>query len=490
MKIEINRHSKVPLAQQISQAFADRILSGQLKKGARLPSVRRLTAMLHVSPVTVTHALDLLESQKLITRIQGKGTFVYEDPARDEGIKGLRHMPWQVQDYIYRSQDMYYNQKPVDINFSLSTVDPDLLPTKILAESLQQLAHEEPDILGKYGEIQGDLELRRAMAQYLEEEKISVSPQEILVTNGSQQGIDLVARCFLGQNDVVITEEPTYAAAIDVFRSRGATVVSVPMDREGMRMDKLAELLDTYTPKLIYTIPTFQNPTGTVMSVRRRRALIELAHDINCLILEDDPWSEIYFGKPPPPHLKALDVHGNVIFLKGLSKVLSPGCRIGFLIAPVNVLNRLIVAKTYADLGNPLLNQKVVLPVIKSKRLPRIFDELRATLQMRRDLTVDLLQQYAPASVSWRIPQGGFNLWVSLPKQANTNDLLAETEKRNISFLPSSSCYPGEMEWHHLRIGFSHVNETLLHRGIRDLSALIAVYLSQFDERKGNMPLF
>lgn len=381
MKLELNRGSKIPLAQQIYQALADRILSGQFKKGERLPSVRQLIDMLHVSPVTVMHALDQLANKKLITRVQGKGTFVYE--RMDEGPTDTNpeNTALHVPDYLHRSQDMYYNQKPAEINLSLSAVDPALLPTHVLAESLQQLAREQPDILGKYGEIQGDLELRQAMAHYLTKEKITVSPQEILVTNGSQQGIDLVARCFLGQGDVVITEEPSYAAAIDVFRSRGATVISVPMDDEGMRIDKLTELLDTYTPKLIYTIPTFQNPTGNVMSSRRRRALIELAHDINCLILEDDPWSEIYFDEPPPAHIKSIDTHGNVIYLKGLSKMLSPGCRIGFLIASVPLLNRLMVAKTYADLGNPLLNQKVVLPVIQSQKLPHIFEKLRETLK-------------------------------------------------------------------------------------------------------------
>lgn len=490
MKIQLNRGSKIPLAQQIYQALADRILSGQFKKGTRLPSVRQFAKSLHVSPVTVIHALDRLESDELITRVHGKGTFVYERAEQEHSDTNRESHPLYRSDYVHRSQDMYYNQKPADINFSLSAVDPALLPTEVLAESLEQLAREQPDILGTYGEIQGDLELRQAMADYLKQENVILSPQEILVTNGSQQGIDLVARCFLGQGDVVFTEEPTYTAAIDVFRSRGAIVIPVPMDDEGMRIDKLTELLDTYTPKLIYTIPTFQNPTGSVMSVRRRRALIELVRDLNCFILEDDPWSEIYFETAPPMHLKSMDTDGNVIYLKGLSKMLSPGCRIGFLIAATNVLNRLIVAKTYADLGNPLLNQKVVLPVIKSKRLRHLLEELRTTLQMRRDLTVNLLKQHAPSGVSWKVPQGGFNIWLSFPERINTNDLLAEAEKQGISFLPSSSCYPGDMAWHHLRISFSNMNEIQLNKGVRVLCSVMCSYLSSVDGLKGSTPLF
>ena len=328
------------------------------------------------------------------------------------------------------------------------------------------------------------------MSKYLIREQITASPQEILVTNGSQQGIDLVARAFLGQGDIVFTEEPTYTAAIDVFRSRGATVISIPVDEEGMRIDKLTALLDTYTPKLIYTIPTFHNPTGGVMSIKRRRTLIELVKNIGCVILEDDPWSEIYFDQPPPPHIKSMDTDGDVIYLKGLSKMLSPGLRIGFLVAPVNLLNRLIVAKTYADLGNPLLNQKVVLPVIRSQKLSPIFDKLRSTLKKRRDVAVDVLRQHAPPHLNWTVPRGGFNMWLSLPQQANTNDLLEEAEKRNISFLPSSSCYPGEMAWHHLRVSFSHVSIQQLREGIRELCDVTTSYLALLDNRKGSTPLF
>lgn len=490
MKIELNRHSQIPLAKQIYQELADRILSGQFAKGGRLPSVREMARMLRVSPVTITHALEMLENQNLITRIQGKGTFVYEETEPPE--ESTQHnTPLQIPDYLHRAQDVYYNQKTVEINFALSTVDPSLLPTQVLAESLKHLAHHHPDILGTYGEIQGDLELRQAMAQYLTGENIHVSPQEILVTNGSQQGIDLVARSFLGPGDVVLTEEPTYAAAIDVFRSRGATVVSVPVDEGGMRLDALTVMLDRYEPRLIYTIPTFHNPTGSVMSVNRRKALVDLAADMNCLVLEDDPWSEIFFDTTPPPHIKSMDTHGNVIYLKGLSKILSPGCRIGFLIASVHVLNRLITAKTYADLGNPLLNQKVVLPIIQSpQKIAGLFANLRSVLRKRRDFTIQLLERHAHPDLSWTMPKGGFNLWLSLPDGANANDLLAEAEKRHISFLPGSSCYPGEIEWHYFRVSYSHVNEGVLQKGIKALCDVAATYLASLHDRKGNTPLF
>lgn len=489
MRIELNRSSQVPLARQIYRALSDRILSGYFAKGTRLPSVRQLTRMLQVSPVTVSHALDLLEADKLITRVQGKGTFVYE-PGEVEVKKEVRNSPLQFPDYLHRSQAKHYSEKPVAINFSLSAVAADLLPTRELAESLRHLAQYYPEVLAQYGEIQGDLELRQALSSYLMNEQIAVSPQEILVTNGSQQGIDLVARSFIGPGDVVVTEEPTYAAAIDVFRSRGATILSVPMDEEGMRIDRLTALTDEVTPKLIYTVPSFQSPTGKVMSLRRRKQLLGLAEDLNCLVLEDDPWSEIYYDETPPPHIKSMDHSGHVIYLKGLSKMLSPGCRIGFLIASVSILNRLITAKTNADLGNPLLNQKVILPIFQSRQITPLLKQLRAALKQRRDLAIKLLKQHAPQGVRWIIPRGGFNLWLTLPPQANTIELLDEAERHHLTFLPGSACYPNEVEWNHLRISFSQVSEEQLRTGLVELCSAIASYLAAAGSRKGTTPLF
>jgi DNA-binding transcriptional MocR family regulator len=490
MKIELNRSSPVSLVEQIYQHFADRILSGYFPGGSRLPSVRKLAKTVGVSPVTVVQAYVLLEKENFIERIQGKGTFVKDFYSGKDERNKEEDILQQIPDYIHRTQDMYYDQQPANIQFSSPIVHPDLLPTEFLANSIQQLIQKEPEILAQYGEIQGDLELRKALTNYLKREKIDVSPEDILVTNGSQQGIDLVARCFLGPGDVVFTEQPTYPAAIDIFRSRGATVIPVPTDHEGMRIDQLTSLLDTYTPKLIYTIPTFQNPTGLIMSQKRRRELINLANDINCLILEDDPWSEIYFDQSPPAHIKSLDQHGNVIYLKGLSKILSPGCRIGFLVASGVILNRLIAAKTNADMGNPLINQRIILPILQTNIISHLLKKLRDTLKRKRDLSLQLLSDFAPTSVTWTRPHGGFNIWVTLPQGTNTIDLLHHLKKKNISFLPGSACYPSHIEWNHLRLSFSYVSDQELKKGIKELCLSIRDYLEAPQGKNRQAPFF
>lgn len=220
---------------------------------------------------------------------------------------------------------------------------------------------ENPKVLSQYGEIQGDKALRQARVEYLQRMDLTTSPDNILVTSGSQQGIDLIARTFVGPGDVVVMEAPTYPGAIDVFRGRGATILTVPVDSDGMRVDLLQHLCDKYKPKIIYTVPPFHNPTGAVMTTKRRRQVLEIASSTQCIVIEDDPCSEIYFERKPPASMKSMDQDGHVIYLKGLSKILAPGCRIGILAASGSIFKRLIAAKANTDLESPLLTQKAII---------------------------------------------------------------------------------------------------------------------------------
>lgn len=477
MKIDLNRSSKIPLVQQITQALEDRIRSEHLPRGARLPSIRGLAHDLGVSPVTIIKAYDQLEDKGLVTRVHGKGTFVYEELVSESDLYS-QPTP-AISDYMYRSQYLMYTQRKQKWDLSTSTLQTDLLPLDSLLKSVRQVLESEPEILCQYGDINGDPRLREAATHYLTHLGIFTHSDEILITSGSQQGIDLVTRCFLRPGDVVVTEETTYAAAIDTFRGTGATILPVPIDQNGMRLDRLTSLCDTYQPRLIYTIPTFHNPTGMVMSLKRRQQLIQLAESIPCLIVEDDPWSEIYFDEPPPPAIKALDSTGSVIYLKGLSKILSPGCRIGLLAASGHVMKRLLIAKTNSDLGSPLFTQRAMLPLLQSPHTQHYFRKLRLALKKRRDLVIHCLQEHAPPGVQWHNPHGGFNLWLTLPQGTNTHDLLSDTEAENISFLPGSACFATEPLYHCLRISFSSISSDDLYSCIKKLCSILTEYLDR-----------
>lgn len=476
MYIEIQRNADISLTKQIYHSILDHIRSDLLEEDLQLPSVRELSKQLGVSLITVVKAYQKLEQEGFITSVQGKGTFIkkakMEETERKEGTSSY---DWQlsVQDYLPRSQFARFHQVPEKIHLSSSMIDPGLLPNRYLEQEIHRMLSENPKVLSQYGEIQGDKALRQAMVEYLQRVDVSTSPENILVTSGSQQGIDLIARTFVGPGDVVLMEAPTYPGAIDVFRGRGATILTVPVDTDGMRVDLFQNLCDKYKPKIIYTVPTFHNPTGAVMPTKRRRQILEIAKSMQCLVIEDDPCSEIYFEKKPPAPMKSMDQDGHVIYLKGLSKILAPGCRIGILAASGSIFKRLLAAKANTDLGSPLLTQKAIIPFITSKRMMDHLKKLRTALKIRRDLVLEILSQHSPEEVSWYIPKGGLNVWLTLPSWINTDHLLVEAKKEQITFLPGSACYATEQENHHLRLSFSYMNEQLLTQGVTTICNLL-----------------
>ncbi|MCY8237193.1 PLP-dependent aminotransferase family protein [Bacillus inaquosorum] len=491
MQIDIQRNKGESLSKQIYQSIVDRIRSGLLEEGSKLPSVRSLSKQLEVSLVTAVKAYKQLEQDGFATSIQGKGTFVKAKISEKKKVEAIPSYDWQLslQDYLPRSQFARYHIAPQKVHLSSSMIDPKLLPNRYFEHEVQQVLSENPELLSIYGNVQGDNQLRSEMSAYLKRSGVTSTPENILVTSGLQQSIDLIARTFVGPGDVVVMEAPTYPGAIDIFRGRGATILTVPVDKDGMRIDILQNVCEKHKPKVIFTIPTFHNPTGFVMSLKRRKQLLDIAGSIHSIIVEDDPCSEIYFEKKPPVTLKSMDQFGNVIYLRGLSKTIAPSCRIGILTASGSIFNRLLAAKANADLGSPLLTQKAILPLINSKRMIDHSKKLRTALKIRRDLALDLLTSLSPEGVSWTIPEGGLNLWISLPSWIDSHLLLSEAKKQQITFLPGSACYPVGQENNHLRISYSYINEELLKHGITTLCNIFHAAISS-QKTSENRPNF
>jgi DNA-binding transcriptional MocR family regulator len=484
VQIDLQRQTGVSYIQQIKSAIADRIRSGLLEEGSLLPSVRQLAKQLSVSNMTIVQAYDELEKSGLVERIHGKGTYVRTQPVETPKDLVDNRFQWQlaIPDYLPRAQVWHFDQRPgrKQTNLAVATIDPDLLPHAEVRKALEKSLRDDPYLLTRYSSTQGDSELREEMANYHRERGIPVTAEDVLILNGAQQGIDLVARCFIGRGDVVIVEAPTYPSALDVFRGRGATVIPVPVDEEGMRLDLLTSLCDLHPPKVIYTIPTYQNPTGTVMSLRRRKQLLELASAYHCLIVEDNPWNELSFEDGPlPPTLKQLDTDGHVIHLSGFSKTVAPGCRIASLLATGTLLKRLIGAKATADLGTPLLTQKAILAFLRTKQGSSYHKKLSKLLLKKRDLVLGILNRQAPSGVRWTVPSGGVNIWITLPAWLRAEDVLIAAQVQGFAFLLGSACYPGEPEFHHLRISFALAKDEELEEAITTLCAILTVFVEQ-----------
>lgn len=486
LQIDLNRNTNISLSKQIYQSIADRISSGFLDKGSRLPSVRSLSKTLNVSMVTVSKAYSMLAEDNIISTIQGKGTYVQTENRKIHKNHDVNStsLNWQlsIPDHLPRAQFWWQNislTAKSQLWLSAASVHGSLLPEHLISRHISSFILKNPGILSEYGSIQGDLEFRAAIADYLISSGISISKNEIIVTNGSQQAINLVARTFIGAGDIVVMEAPTYTAAIDVFRWQGATILSVPVDKDGMRIDLLLRLCDTYSPKLIYTIPTYHNPTGTVMSMQRRKEIIEIAKDFNCLIVEDDPWREISFEENQLPALKSLDTDGHVIYIKGFSKFLSPSCRIGALVASGTILNRLLAAKSNSDLGSPLLTQKALLPFVQLNFMKKHLKSMNYILYKRRNLVLDLLKKHMPDTVAWTSPMGGPNIWLTLPAWLSAESLVFEAQNNNIAFLSGSTCYSSEPEFNHIRLSFSSLEQEQLENGIKTLSKIVFSFLDK-----------
>lgn len=360
---------------------------------------------------------------------------------------------------------------------SMASLNPGLAATT-LPSNVFTVLQESSTTLSEYGPVEGMEALRKEISLYLRETDLPAQMEDILITNGVQQAIDMVARTFVGPGDVVVVEAPTYSGAIDVFRSRGAVLVSIPLDHEGIRLDLLTKQCDFAPPKLIFTMPTFQNPTGIVMSARRRAQLLELAESYHCLIVEDDSFADCSFIGAPPPPIRSQDTQGHVIYIKGFSKVFCAGCRIAAIVSSGSVRSRLVAAKSVSDLGSPILTQVVMQAGLNHPSRRQRVTQISQAVKRKRDIALEVLAQQAPDGVSWTVPDGGYNIWLTLPEYANTDGLLIHALQRGFSFLPSSACYANETVTHQLRISVAFLSDNSLREGVSRLCTLLSEALA------------
>jgi DNA-binding transcriptional MocR family regulator len=483
MNIHFKRHSNLPIHEQICQYFIDRITSKMMKDGEKLPSVRQLAKELGVSLVTVQKAYQQLQQRGYVESFQGKGIFVKSTHLKEDIDDTHTNWHMVIPDYVPRAQSLSISQPLRNIRYHLGTacINGNLLHTEWIKKVTMQVIEEKPHILGHYSSANGDIEFRKAVSDYLQSKHLSIAPEHILAVSGAQQGIELVAKTFIGPNDVVFMEAPTYPGSIDIFKSRGAQIIPIPVEHDGIDTKMLVKLCDQYHPKLLYINPTFQNPTGTTLNVKKRKELVDIAESYHFLILEDDPWSELYFKEKPPAPIKSFDTSGHVIYLKGFSKFLSPACRIGALVTEGPLLEKLIAAKSISDLGSPLLTQKIIAGLLQSKELNNVLQNLRTDLKNRAKQCIQLLHQYS-SLLTFRAPNGGNTVWVKLPPHVHADLLLEYCHMKQLSFLPGSACFPTHMPNQYIRISYAGLPQEELKQAINILCETINILSSAHNQ--------
>jgi 2-aminoadipate transaminase len=350
----------------------------------------------------------------------------------------------------------------------------------------------------QYGPSEGLVGVREAICSVMAAEEMLVDPDEVIVTTGGQQAIDLVSKALIDPGDVVIAEAPTYPGAVPTFCAYEAEVIQIEMDADGMRIDVLEQTLarldgERRRPKFIYTIPTFQNPAGVTMSLERRRRLVALARERELIVLEDNPYGMLRYEGDPLPTLRSLEVPAGstddndfVIYTGTMSKILSPGVRVGWLVAPRPLLAKLILGKQSADLCSSTLAQHFVAAYFASGDWRAYVASLREIYHRRRDAILDALAEHLPPAASWTHPQGGLFIWVTLPDYINTTDLLALALAENVAFVPGEAAFADGRGRSSMRLNFSSSTEDEIREGVRRIGTIVAQQVALYGTLTGH----
>lgn len=359
-----------------------------------------------------------------------------------------------------------FARHPDPVYFGDGSPDRSLIPLDRLREASVKAWAEAPGCLG-YGEQQGYEPLRELIVERMRPLGIEGSAERILVTSGSTQGLDLACRVFLEPGDVVLLENPTFLGATEIFRSYEARLVPVDTDGDGMRMDALeAALAAEPRAKLIYTIPTFQNPTGTTLPLARRRHLIELARRNDVAILEDDPYSELRYDGNIVPPLASLDP--DVIYLGTFSKTIAPGIRCGWTLAPAAVHRLLLANREVSDISNDRITMRTVYHAAKDFLTEHVAGTLDV-YRSRRDAMLGALAEYLPEPITWSEPHGGFFVWITLPEHIDATALANQAADNGVIYFPGHWFYPDADRFNAIRLSYSTVPEDRIVEGIRRL---------------------
>lgn len=369
-------------------------------------------------------------------------------------------------------------RQPDIISFAGGMPDPQTFPVKELEEISAQVLREKGAAALQYGPTEGEPSLREELASWLTRDRPDLKAENILITSGSQQGLDILGQVLIDPGDIILVELPSYIGALQAFAAHRARMIGVPQDDEGIRTDMLEKALNKLIarkkkPKFIYVIPDFQNPSGVTTTLARRRELLNLAERFEVPLIEDSPYLVLRYSGEPLPRIYSLDPTRHVIVLGTFSKVLCPGLRLAWLLTPVAWMDRFVVAKQGMDLCSPSFTQFIAQEYMRRGLLNKQIESIRALYGHKRDVMLDALSRYMPKGVSWTKPEGGLFLWVKLPKRMNATELFPKAVEQKVAYVIGSAFYCNGKGHNTMRLNFSYPSEEQIVDGIQRLARVI-----------------
>ncbi|WP_164906065.1 PLP-dependent aminotransferase family protein [Gudongella oleilytica] len=374
-----------------------------------------------------------------------------------------------------------YSLDPSVISFSMGSPARELYPVDAIREIVDEVLANDSQRSLSYGSTDGWQPLKKAYLEHVAKPKgVIASEDEVVVTTGSTQGVDLLTQILIDPGDCILVESPTYLNTISVFKKYEAKLVSVKMDDEGIIISDLEEKIKLHKPKMLYTIPTFQNPSGKTLLVERRKMIADLASEYDMIVLEDDPYCDLrYRGNSVPP-IKTFDKTGHVVLANSFSKTIAPGLRVGTMVGSKEIIDAIILAKGITDTNTPILAQAICSGFLDRGLLPAHLESMVPLYLERLDAMLEGIRKYFPAEIKYTVPEGGLFVWVDLPDTVNTRTLLKKAaEEYKVSYVPGSAfCVDEEDGIHSIRLNFSANNAEKIDEGLKRLGELLTKELN------------
>ncbi|MGI8746052.1 MAG: PLP-dependent aminotransferase family protein [Bryobacteraceae bacterium] len=469
----LDPNAEVPLYRQLFHEIKAQIETGVLEDGERLPATRELAGSLGLNRTTVSAAYDLLEAEGLLKGHVGKGSFV-SAPRRSIGVR------WGD---VLESRSNAHPTHPARISFSNSRPSELLFPLEEFRATCTEVIHsEEAQAILQLGSPAGYAPLRRYLLDKALAEGAARPSDDILITSGCQQAFDLLQRTLISNGETVLLEEPVYAGVRNAFQRGGARLVGIPVGIEGIEIDSLERAIARERPRVLAITSNFQNPTGATLPLAKRKALLRITARAGVVVIENDIYGDLrYEGEHVQP-VKQLDSSGDTVLLRSFSKLAFPGLRVGWVIGPRALIEKLTEAKQWSDLHTDQLSQAVFLRFAESGRLEEHRKRMLAAGRERLRAVLTACKQHLPSGASFTRPSGGMNLWVRLPEPLDAGELLGRAEREGVTYLPGRFFGVGTMDSRSLRISFAGLAPDKIEAGIATLGRIFANELERIHE--------